>query len=451
MIRADILAESIAADDGRPAWSRDEFEAQLRENGKSYHIHHPFNVMLNTGHATPEQIRGWVANRYYYQIAIPVKDAAIMANCPDREVRRGWVQRILDHDGFEYGLPNGERYLDAGGIEAWIRLGEAVGLTRADVRGESAYNDDLPVIVDELAAKNLLSEDDGAKVVYLDEFRNHDGDPMGVIVQKKDGGFLYTTTDLGAVRYRHKELNLDRVIYVVDARQSQHFQQMFTICRKAGFAPEAMSLEHVGFGTMMGDDGKPFKTRSGGTVKLIELLDEAEERAYALVSEKNPDLPEEEKRKIAHAVGIGAVKYADLSKNRNSDYIFNWDLMLAFEGNTAPYLQYAYTRVASIFRKVDRFDASAPLLITEPAEKQLALMLAQFSDVLNEVARTCFPHLLTQYLYQVATQFMRFYEACPILKSEGATQASRLKLARITADTLKTGLGLLGIEVLESM
>lgn len=297
-----------------------------------------------------------------------------------------------------------------------------VGLTRADVRGESAYNDDLPVIVDELAAKNLLSEDDGAKVVYLDEFRNHDGDPMGVIVQKKDGGFLYTTTDLGAVRYRHKELNLDRVIYVVDARQSQHFQQMFTICRKAGFAPEAMSLEHVGFGTMMGDDGKPFKTRSGGTVKLIELLDEAEERAYALVSEKNPDLPEEEKRKIAHAVGIGAVKYADLSKNRNSDYIFNWDLMLAFEGNTAPYLQYAYTRVASIFRKVDRFDASAPLLITEPAEKQLALMLAQFSDVLNEVARTCFPHLLTQYLYQVATQFMRFYEACPILKSEGATQ-----------------------------
>lgn len=326
-----------------------------------------------------------------------------------------------------------------------------VGLTRADVRGESAYNDDLPVIVDELAAKNLLSEDDGAKVVYLDEFRNHDGDPMGVIVQKKDGGFLYTTTDLGAVRYRHKVLNLDRVIYVVDARQSQHFQQMFTICRKAGFAPEAMSLEHVGFGTMMGDDGKPFKTRSGGTVKLIELLDEAEERAYALVSEKNPDLPEEEKRKIAHAVGIGAVKYADLSKNRNSDYIFNWDLMLAFEGNTAPYLQYAYTRVASIFRKVDRFDAGAPLLITEPAEKQLALMLAQFSDVLNEVARTCFPHLLTQYLYQVATQFMRFYEACPILKSEGATQASRLKLARITADTLKTGLGLLGIEVLESM
>ena len=145
------------------------------------------------------------------------------------------------------------------------------------------------------------------------------------------------------------------------------------------------------------------------------------------------------------------MKYADLSKNRNSDYIFNWDLMLAFEGNTAPYLQYAYTRVASIFRKVDRFDASAPLLITEPAEKQLALMLAQFSDVLNEVARTCFPHLLTQYLYQVATQFMRFYEACPILKSEGATQASRLKLARITADTLKTGLGLLGIEVLESM
>ena len=326
-----------------------------------------------------------------------------------------------------------------------------VGLTRSDVRGESSYNDDLPIIVQVLHDAGLLTEDNGAQVVYLNAVKNHAGEPMGVIVQKKDGGFLYTTTDIGAVRYRHKTLHLDRVIYVVDARQSQHFQQMFSICRKAGFAPAGMSLEHVGFGTMMGDDGKPFKTRTGGTVKLIELLDEAEERAFALVSEKNPDLAEAERRKIAHAVGIGAVKYADLSKNRNSDYIFNWDLMLAFEGNTAPYLQYAYTRVASIFRKAGAFDASAPLQLNEPAEKQLALVLAQFGDTLNAVADDCLPHVLCGYLYQVATHFMRFYEACPVLKSEGAMRASRLKLARITAETLRTGLDLLGIEVLESM
>ena len=325
-----------------------------------------------------------------------------------------------------------------------------VSLTREHVRGESAYNDDLPVIVRELREAGLLVESEGAQVVFLDEFKNQEGEPMGVIVQKKDGGFLYTTTDLGAARYRHKVLGLDRVLYVVDARQSQHFQQLFTLCRKAGFAG-GMQLEHIGFGTMMGEDGKPFKTRTGGTVKLIELLDEAEERAFQLVSDKNPDLPEAERRQIAHAVGIGAVKYADLSKNRNSDYIFNWDQMLAFEGNTAPYLQYAYTRVSSIFKKADGFDAAAKLVLADPAEHKLALVLAQFNDTLNTVAQDGFPHYLCQYLYQVATQFMRFYEACPVLKSEGEVRASRLKLARLTAETLEAGLGLLGIEVLESM
>ncbi len=326
-----------------------------------------------------------------------------------------------------------------------------VGLKREHVRGESAYNDDLPVIVDELRAAGLLSESEGAEVVFLEEFRTQDDEPMGVIIRKKDGGFLYTTTDLGAVRYRHKVLNLDRVIYVVDARQSQHFAQMFSICRKAGFAPASMQLEHIGFGVMMGDDGKPFKTRSGGTVKLIELLDEAEERAYALVSEKNPDLSEAEKREIAATVGIGAVKYADLSKNRMSDYIFNWDTMLAFEGNTAPYLQYAYTRVQSVFRKAGNVDANAPIVITEPAEKQLAAALSQFEDTLLSVADGCYPHYLSTYLYQIATLFSRFYEACPILKSEGEVRASRLQLAALTAKTLRTGLDLLGIKVLETM
>lgn len=326
-----------------------------------------------------------------------------------------------------------------------------VGLTRADVRGESAYNDDLPAVVADLKAKGMAVESEGAQVVFLDEFKNKEGEPQAYIVQKQDGGYLYSTTDLAAVRYRAGTLKADRALYVVDARQGLHFQQLFTLSRKAGYAPADMKLEHVGFGVMLGDDGKPFKTRSGGTVKLAELLAEAEERAFALVGEKNPDMAEAERRAIACAVGIGAVKYADLSKNRNSDYVFNWDTMLAFEGNTAPYLQYAYTRVQSVFRKVDRFDAEAPIVLSEPAERQLALELARFADAIYSVSREAAPHFLCGYLYELAGQFMRFYEACPVLKSEGAVRDSRLRLCRLTADTLKTGLGLLGIQTLETM
>ncbi|WP_348945705.1 arginine--tRNA ligase [Chitinibacter sp. FCG-7] len=326
-----------------------------------------------------------------------------------------------------------------------------VGLDLAAVRGESAYNDDLPVVVSDLKAAGLLEESQGAQVVFLPEFKNPEGEAQAMIIQKKDGGYLYATTDLAAIRYRHRSLDLKRVVYVVDARQSLHFQQLFTLSRKAGFAPADMALEHVAFGTMMGEDGKPFKTRSGDTVKLVELLDEAVERAYMLVSQKNPDLAEDTRRSIAQAVGIGAVKYADLSKNRTSDYIFNWDTMLAFEGNTAPYLQYSYTRVASVFRKVGEFDSSAAIVIAEPAEKQLALQLAQFDEVIAFVSDTCQPHQLCAYLFNLAQQFSRFYEACPILSAEGAVRDSRLALAALTARTMKTGLSLLGIAVLEEM
>nr|WP_228028030.1 arginine--tRNA ligase [Chitinibacter fontanus] len=326
-----------------------------------------------------------------------------------------------------------------------------VGLDLAAVRGESAYNDDLPVVVSDLKAAGLLEESQGAQVVFLPEFKNPEGEPQAMIIQKKDGGYLYATTDLAAIRYRHRTLDLKRVVYVVDARQSLHFQQLFTLSRKAGFAPADMALEHVAFGTMMGEDGKPFKTRSGDTVKLVELLDEAVERAYALVSSKNPDLAEDTRRSIAQAVGIGAVKYADLSKNRTSDYIFNWDTMLAFEGNTAPYLQYSYTRVASVFRKVGDYNAAAEIVITEPAEKQLALQLAQFDEIIASVSDTCQPHQLCGYLFNLAQQFSRFYEACPILSSEGAVRDSRLAIAALTARTMKAGLSLLGIAVLEEM
>ncbi|WP_137938681.1 arginine--tRNA ligase [Chitinivorax sp. B] len=326
-----------------------------------------------------------------------------------------------------------------------------VQLGRDDVRGESTYNDDLPVVVNDLRQQGLLTEDQGAQVVFLDEFKNKEGEALACIIQKSDGGYLYATTDLSAVRYRHNTLNLDRVMYVVDARQGLHFQQIFTIARKAGYAPENMVLEHVAFGTMMGEDGKPFKTRSGGTVKLVELLDEAEERAYQLVTDKNPALSEATRRQIAGKVGIGAVKYADLSKHRTSDYIFSWDSMLAFEGNTAPYLQYAYTRIRSIFGKGVALDANAAIILTEPAERALALQLAQFADAVYTVARDAVPHLMCLYLYQLATQFMRFYEACPVLKSEGSVQQSRLKLCDLTAKVMEAGLDMLGIEVMEAM
>jgi arginyl-tRNA synthetase len=331
-----------------------------------------------------------------------------------------------------------------------------VGLTRAAVRGESAYNADLKTIVQELEAAGLAQDSDGAKVVYLEQFRTKDDEPMGVIVQKKDGGFLYTTTDLGAIRYR-KSLQLDKVIYVVDARQSQHFMQLFHIAKQAQFAPDSLQLEHVGFGVMMGEDGTPFKTRDGGTVKLADLLTEAETRAYQEIERRSPEKSEADKRRIAQVVGMGAVKYADLSKNRLSDYIFNWDSMLSFEGNTAPYLQYAYARTQSVLRKLSDQEKNSVcvqhLALTEPAEMALGVALLQLNDVLISIADSAYPHYLTSYLYHVATLFSRYYEACPILKDDIAAdvRASRLALTQLTANTLKTGLSLLGIDVLEAM
>jgi arginyl-tRNA synthetase len=326
-----------------------------------------------------------------------------------------------------------------------------VGLTRADLRGESSYNDALPGIVADLKAKGLAVESEGAQVVFLEEFKNKDGEPQAYIVQKQDGGYLYSTTDLAAVRYRVGELKADRALYVVDQRQGLHFQQLFTLSRKAGYADDKISLEHVGFGVMLGEDNKPFKTRSGGTVKLAELLEEAVERAFVLVSEKNPELAEETRWEIARAVGVGAVKYADLSKNRASDYVFSWAQMLAFDGNTAPYLQYAYTRAAKVLRDAGEVDANAPLQLDERAEQVLALQLLRLSDTLNLVARDTAPHHLCAYLFELSVVFSRFYENCPVLKSEGALRASRLQLCRLTAKTLETGLGLLGIATLEVM
>ncbi|EAW1287216.1 arginine--tRNA ligase [Salmonella enterica] len=330
-----------------------------------------------------------------------------------------------------------------------------VTLTRDDVMGESLYNPMLPSIVADLKAKGLAVESEGATVVFLDEFKNKEGDPMGVIIQKKDGGYLYTTTDIACAKYRYETLHADRVLYYIDSRQHQHLMQAWTIVRKAGYVPDSVPLEHHMFGMMLGKDGKPFKTRAGGTVKLADLLDEALERARRLVAEKNPDMSADELEKLANAVGIGAVKYADLSKNRTTDYIFDWDNMLAFEGNTAPYMQYAYTRVLSVFRKADIDEqalASAPVIISEDREAQLAARLLQFEETLTVVAREGTPHVMCAYLYDVAGLFSGFYEHCPILSAENdAVRNSRLKLAQLTAKTLKLGLDTLGIETVERM
>ena len=328
-----------------------------------------------------------------------------------------------------------------------------VTLTEKDVMGESLYNPMLPAIVEDLKAKGLAVEDDGALVVFLEEFRNKEGEPMGVIVQKKDGGFLYTTTDIAAAKYRYETLNADRALVFSDSRQSQHMQQAWLITRKAGYVPESFSLEHHNFGMMLGKDGKPFKTRSGDTVKLADLLDEAVERAEKLIAEKNPNLTACEKEAVVEAVAIGAVKYADLSKNRTTDYVFDWDNMLSFEGNTAPYMQYAYTRIRSIFSKaeIDPATLTGDIKLTEEKERNLALKLLQFEEAVTTVAREGTPHVLCQYLYELAGIFSSFYEACPILNAEDSVKQSRLKLASLTADTLKQGLDLLGIKTVEKM
>lgn len=330
-----------------------------------------------------------------------------------------------------------------------------VTLTHADVRAESAYNNDLANIISELQQQQLAVEDQGAQVVFLEELADKKGNPSPVIIQKSGGGYLYATTDLAALRYRSSQLNADRVLYFIDARQSLHMKQVFTLAKKAGFVRDNIALEHHAFGTMMGKDGKPFKTRSGGTVKLTDLLQEAVERATLLVKEKNPDAPEEEIKNIAKKVGIGAVKYADLSKTRTNDYIFDWEAMLSFEGNTAPYLQYAYTRIRSIFRKagMENTQATGSIQIATPEEKTLALKLTQFGEILQQVANDAYPHILCNYLYEIASAYMTFYEHCPIMK-DGVDQSireSRLNLSQITAQTIAQGLDLLGIDVMEKM
>lgn len=369
------------------------------------------------------------------------------------ERARGYVVKLQSGD--EYCRSMWRKLVDITMVQnqhSYDRLN--VSLTPNDVMGESLYNAMLPEIVADLKAKGLAVESEGAIVVYLDEYKNKEGEAMGVIIQKKDGGYLYTTTDIACAKYRYEKLGASRVLYYIDSRQHQHLMQAWSIVRKAGYVPESVSLEHHMFGMMLGKDGKPFKTRAGGTIKLSELLDEAYERALTLIAGKNPEMERGELEQLAQVVSVGAVKYADLSKNRTTDYIFDWDNMLAFEGNTAPYMQYAYTRVSSIFKRagVEEASLTQPITLTAEHEQALATRLLQFEETVTTVARDGTPHVMCAYLYDLAGLFSGFYENCPILNADSdGTRQSRLKLALLTAKTLKTGLNTLGIQTVEKM
>ncbi|OHB53643.1 MAG: arginine--tRNA ligase [Planctomycetes bacterium GWF2_50_10] len=329
-----------------------------------------------------------------------------------------------------------------------------------DIRGESFYADRLAPVVQELKDKGIAVESDGAVCVFAPGFVSKEGNPLPLIVQKSDGAFLYATTDLAALKFRVQELGAKKIIYVTDARQELHFKMVFAVARMAGWVPEDVSLEHVTFGSVLGEDGKPFKTRSGENVKLRDLLDEAVSRAKRVVEEKNPELPEEKKNDIAAAVGIGAVKYADYSNNRTSDYVFSFDRMLAMEGNTAPYMQYAYARVKSIERKAleKGINASEELALitnitlTEPTEIELAKTLCRYDEAIYSAAYDLRPNYLTAYLYDLAGKFSAFYTQCPVLTAGPESRPSRLLLCDLTAKNIAHGLSnLLGIKVVEQM
>jgi arginyl-tRNA synthetase len=326
-------------------------------------------------------------------------------------------------------------------------------------RGESFYNSLLSGVVEQLKQKKLLTEDHGAQCVFLDGFTNKEGEPLPLIVQKSDGGYNYATTDLAALGYRIREDKANRIIYVTDASQGNHFAQVFQVARKAGLLPEDVAIVHVPFGLVLGEDGKKLKTRSGETVKLQDLLDEAVKYARQdlekrLEEESRTETPQFI-QEVAETVGIGAIKYADLSQNRQSNYVFSYGKMLSLQGNTAPYLIYAYARIKSISREggidLDNLDFRARIILLESAELELAKYLLQLSDVIADVERELLPNRLCEYLYELSKKFNRFYEACPVLKSAEPIKSSRLILSHLTARTLKQGLYLLGIGTLERM
>jgi arginyl-tRNA synthetase len=335
--------------------------------------------------------------------------------------------------------------------EQFDTIYQRLGITFDHALGESFYNPRLKSVVADLKAKGIAQDSEGAVCVFFPDNKELKDKPF--LIQKSDGAALYGTTDLATIQYRVEQWHPDELIYVTDARQQLHFKQVFATARKWGFT---CGLKHVYFGTILGENGKPMKTRSGDPPRLSDLLDEAEQRARLIVDDKNPDLPEDVRTQIARVVGIGAVKYADLSQNRITDYIFSWDKMLAMQGNTAPYLQYAYVRIRSIFRKGQEKHSAlstqhSALSLEHPGELDLAKHLLNFDWALQQVLDDYKPNFLCNYLYDLSGKFSSFYEACPVLQSDEPTRSSRLLLCQLTAAVLKEGLNLLGIETIEQM
>jgi arginyl-tRNA synthetase len=329
-----------------------------------------------------------------------------------------------------------------------------VHLTDDDLAGESTYQPLMPEVIERLRTAGLLTESDGADVVFPPGFTNRDGDPLPLIVQKGAGGFNYATSDLACVIDRVERLGADLILYVVGAPQQQHFQMVFAVAEMAGWLTPPREAVHVAFGNVLGTDRKMLKSRTGESMKFVELLNEALERAAVAVAEKNPDLDPDERAAVVHTIGIGAVKYAELSTDRVKDYVFDWDRMLSFDGNTGPYLQYAHARICSIFRRagLDRATVrDVPIAIDAPQERALALRLLAYPTAIDTTLETYSPHKLCTYVYELATDFTAFYEHCPVLKADEPVRSSRLAIADLTARTLAHALGLLGIDAPEQM
>ena len=328
-----------------------------------------------------------------------------------------------------------------------------ISLSPDHIRGESSYNDDLPRVIDDLRTAELLTESDGASCVFLDQFKGKDGHTLPMLVQKSDGGYLYHTTDLATLRFRQQAYAPDRILYFTDARQNLHFEMLFAVAKSAGFVASSTSLEHHAFGKILGKNGKPFSTRDGSNIPLSQLLEEGVKRAAQVVHDKSQNLTRSEQTHVAKTLSVSSIKYADLSKNRVHDYTFDWDTMLALDGNTAPYLLYAYARINSVFAKaeVQPETCQSQLHIEAPEEHSLGLQLLRFQDTLEDVVSEVKPHLLCTYLYELTVRFMRFYESCAILQADTATRESRLGLCARTLQTLEVGFKCLGIQPLKRM
>ena len=449
----------------------------VRELGNGLKVFWPFVQKLLGGEEDVELQEIETAYQYVSQFEDAIAGMGLLIPIRERDPETNeWRERLIPYEDLsrhvtamlqKKGKDNQQeqevwRYLIKKTLSECNAIYRSLGVTLDDshVRGESFYNDRLPPVVSDLREKGLAVESDGAVCVFPDGFSNKDGEPLPFIIQKSDGAHLYATTDLAALRYRVDELAADAIVYVTDARQKLHFEMLFAVARAAGWATERIELSHVMFGSILGEDGTPLKTRSGENVKLKELLDDAVERARGIVEQKNPELSPEKKERIAKAVGIGAVKYADYSNNRTSDYVFSFDKMLAMEGNTAPYMQYAYARIKSIERKAKSVDVDVEtelagvtsLNLSEPAELDLAKHLIRYAEAIEAAAGDYRPNYLTAYLYGLAQKFSAFYTDCPVLTAGPDKRPTRLLLCDLAAATIRHGLGeLLGIEVVEQM